>query len=223
MTMASDARQPVAIIVPFRSLSDGKSRLASVLSAQDRAALNRDMLLRVLDSALTVSPAVDVILISPDRQALDLVHGMHKRITILKQAADRPGLNSALDQATHVAGESGIATTVVLPADLPLIRSQDIEHLIRRDAPIVIAPDRHRRGTNGLMQRLDATNGQFSYQFGVDSYWRHLEESHRLGLDAATAVSLGVSFDLDTPEDLDQFETAHQDAAFRVVERVGCA
>jgi 2-phospho-L-lactate guanylyltransferase (CobY/MobA/RfbA family) len=54
------------------------------------------------------------------------------------------------------------------------------------------------------MQRIDATRGKFRYQFGIDSYHLHQEEAHRLGLDPASAVSLGTSFDLDTPGDLEE-------------------
>ncbi len=194
--------QPVAVVVPFRSLHNGKTRLAQVLDDAHREALNHGMLRHVVATALSVRPEVSVLVVSPDQEALDNLRRMDESILTLLQSPRLPGLNPALDQATQVATRAGATTVVVLPADLPLIRASDIENLIRRDAPVVIAPDRHRLGTNALMQRLDATRGEFRYQFGQDSYWKHMEESHRLGLDAATAVSLGVSFDLDTPDDL---------------------
>jgi 2-phospho-L-lactate guanylyltransferase len=91
---------------------------------------------------------------------------------------------------------------LILPADLPLVASADIDNLLRRDAPVVIAPDRHGTGTNALMVRLDAFGEPFTFQFGEGSFGKHQDEAHRLGVDAVTAVSLGTSFDLDTPEDL---------------------
>jgi 2-phospho-L-lactate guanylyltransferase len=86
------------------------------------------------------------------------------------------------------------------------VSSADIDNLLRRDAPVVIAPDRHRLGTNALMVRLDAFGEPFIFQFGERSFGKHQDEAARLGADAVTAMSLGTSFDLDTPEDLAQLD-----------------
>jgi 2-phospho-L-lactate/phosphoenolpyruvate guanylyltransferase len=195
-------RQPATIVVPFRSMREGKSRLSSVLSQREREELNRSMLEGVLGAALEVEQHPQVLVVSPDEVALHEARMIDSRIETLVQGPDVHGLNGALEQATRVAIDAGSRVVVVIPADLPLIRGSDIENLLRRDAPVVIAPDRHRQGTNGLMQRIDATRGHFRYQFGIDSYHHHQEEAHRLGLDPVTAVSLGTSFDLDTPGDL---------------------
>ncbi|CAN5774250.1 2-phospho-L-lactate guanylyltransferase [soil metagenome] len=196
-------KQPAAIIVPIRSIVEGKSRLSAVLSQSEREQLNRSMLKRVLDAALGVQQLPHVLVVSPDESSLHEVRMIDSRIETVFQEAHAVGLNGALELATNVAIDAGARMVVVVPADLPLIRGADIENLLRRDAPVVIAPDRHRQGTNGLMQRIDATRGNFRYQFGIDSYHLHQQASHRLGLDAVTAVSLGTSFDLDTPGDLE--------------------
>lgn len=195
--------QPATIIVPFRSMIEGKSRLSTVLSQQEREQLNRSMLKGVIEAALDVNQQPRVLVVSPDESTLHEVRMIDSRIETVFQEPQVIGLNGALELATTVAIDGGARMVVVAPADLPLIRGADIENLLRRDAPIVIAPDRHRQGTNGLMQRIDATRGNFRYQFGIDSYHLHQQESHRLGFDAVTAVSLGTSFDLDTPADLE--------------------
>ncbi|CAN5769198.1 2-phospho-L-lactate guanylyltransferase [soil metagenome] len=214
--------QPVSVIVPFRSLHNGKTRLARVLDDVHREALNHGMLRHVVATSLSVRPEVSVLVVSPDQEALDIMRQLDESILTVLQSPLLPGLNPALEQATQVATGAGSTTVVVLPADLPLIRASDIENLIRRDAPVVVAPDRHRLGTNALMQRLDATRGEFRYQFGQDSYWKHMEESHRLGLDAATAVSLGVSFDLDTPDDLLELGERRVAEVSQIEEAVRC-
>ncbi len=192
-----------AIIIPFRSLRDGKSRLSTVLEPLDRSALNHRMLFGVVRAALEVRSAPRVIVITPDDDAIAELEGTFDgKLTLLRQPDRERGLNAALSQATTFALGRRSRTIVVIPADLPLLRANDIENLLRRDAPVVVAPDRHRSGTNGLMQRIDATHGEFVYHFGPDSFRLHLNEAHRLGLDAATAVAMGISFDLDTPSDL---------------------
>jgi 2-phospho-L-lactate guanylyltransferase len=80
-----------------------------------------------------------------------------------------------------------------------------VRNLLRRDAPVVLAPDRHGTGTNALMLRLG--NGpddgrDFAFHFGPGSYALHVDEAHRLGLDVATSLTAGTALDLDTPDDL---------------------
>jgi 2-phospho-L-lactate guanylyltransferase len=74
----------------------------------------------------------------------------------------------------------------------------------------VLAPDRHGTGTNALLLRCDpaADGPAFRFHFGPDSYARHVDEAHRLGLDVVTAITAGTALDLDTPEDLDRVLSA---------------
>jgi 2-phospho-L-lactate guanylyltransferase len=208
------------IVIPFRSLTEGKSRLSNVLDPIQRVQLNQELLERVVRAVLEADAEPEIVVVSPDREALDRIAGLDPRVEPLWQPDHVVGLNPALEIATARAIERRARTVAILPADLPLIRATDIDHLLRRDAPVVIAPDRRRSGTNGLMQRIDATRGAFRYRFGPDSYRLHQEESHRLGLDAATAVALGISFDLDTPDDLDDWTSLA--GVLPVESRVGC-
>jgi 2-phospho-L-lactate guanylyltransferase len=191
-----------AIVIPIRSLSDGKTRLSPVLDPAARSALTREMLDRVVRAALGTVSRAEVVVISPDPDALAEVGRVDPSIRLILQDSKRPGLNPALEQAATAMRESGVSTVLILPADLPLVSSADIDNLLRRDAPVVIAPDRHRMGTNALMVRLDAFGEPFVFQFGEESFGKHQDEAGRLGVDAVTATAPGTSFDLDTPEDL---------------------
>ena len=200
---------PASIVIPIRSLSNGKTRLSAVLDPNARAAMTRQMLERVVCAALGSISRADVLVISPDPDALADVGRLDPSIRLLYQDPANPGLNPALEQAAAAVRETGGSAMLILPADLPLIVSADIDNLLRRDAPVVIAPDRHGSGTNALMVRLDAFGEPFVFQFGTDSYAKHHDEAARLGVDAMTAVSLGTSFDLDTPEDLQELDSMH--------------
>lgn len=195
-----------AIVIPIRSLSDGKTRLSPVLDPAARAALTREMLDGVVRAALGTLSRAEVVVISPDPDALAEVGRIDPSIRLVLQSPSRPGLVPALDQAAEYVRRLGVSTVLILPADLPLVSTADIDNLLRRDAPVVIAPDRHRTGTNALMVRLDAFGERFGFQFGVGSFGKHQDEAARLGVDAVTATSIGTSFDLDTPEDLLQLD-----------------
>jgi 2-phospho-L-lactate guanylyltransferase len=195
-----------AIVIPIRSLSDSKTRLSPVLDPAARSALTREMLDRVVRAALGAVSRAEVVVISPDPDALAEVGRVDPSIRLILQDSKRPGLNPALEQVATAMRESGVSTILILPADLPLVSSADIDNLLRRDAPVVIAPDRHRMGTNALMVRLDAFGEPFVFQFGEESFGKHQDEAARLGVDAVTATAPGTSFDLDTPEDLAQLD-----------------
>jgi 2-phospho-L-lactate guanylyltransferase len=195
-----------AIVIPIRSLSDSKTRLSPVLDPAARSALTREMLDRVVRAALGAVSRAEVVVISPDPDALAEVGRVDPSIRLILQDSKRPGLNPALEQAATAMRELGVSTILILPADLPLVSSADIDNLLRRDAPVVIAPDRHRMGTNALMVRLDAFGEPFVFQFGEESFGKHQDEAARLGVDAVTATAPGTSFDLDTPEDLAQLD-----------------
>ena len=129
-------RQPATIIIPFRSMVEGKSRLSPVLSQREREELNRRMLEGVIAAALEVEQHPQVLIVSPDETTLHEVRMIDPRLETLVQDPKMDGLNGALEQATKAAIEAGSRVVVVVPADLPLIRGSDIANLLRRDAPV---------------------------------------------------------------------------------------
>lgn len=192
-------------IVPIRSLVGGKTRLASVLSLDERSMLTRRMLRVVVSAALTSAIIDSVVVVSPDPAVLDLAESLDPAVVPLRQPAEMPGLNPAIAEGVAYAVSQRAAAALILFGDLPLLTGDDVRHLLRRDAPIVIAPDRHGTGTNALMLRLGSGSddgGAFAFHFGPDSYAKHLDEADRLGLDVATSLTAGTALDLDTPDDL---------------------
>ena len=194
----------IVALVPVRSLSSGKTRLANVLSPDARESLMRHMVTGVIRAAFCSEAVTGVVVVSPDADVLELASSM-PRVTPIRQPADIPGLLPGLDLGRARAEVMRASGLLVLFGDLPLLDGSDIRHLVRRAMPVVIAPDRHGSGTNALLLRLSAvsTGERFAFQFGESSYARHVAEAHRLGLDVATSISAGTSFDLDTPGDLD--------------------
>lgn len=193
------------VLVPIRSLTGGKTRLASALTPDARATLTRRMLARVVDAAIESGTVETVLVISPDPAALDLAAALDPRVVAVPQDPDVSGLNGAIEQGRIWATTHRAGSYLVLFGDLPLLDADDVKNLVRRDAPVVIAPDRHGAGTNALLLRLGAVDphqAPFRFGFGVGSYANHVDEAHRLGLEVAVSLTPGTAFDLDTPEDL---------------------
>ena len=186
-------------VVPVKPFYRGKSRLAGVLSTEDRVALNRCFLESIVQ-ALTAVPAIEhVLVVSRDPQVLALARSRGAR-TLLEHGSQ--DLNLALGMAAAVVKKFTGNAILVIPADLPLVGAEDIRILVDNSpaAPFVrIAPDRHRRGTNAL---LFSPIGSFPFSYGPDSFQRHCDLALRVGMKVEVVDMPALALDIDLPEDL---------------------
>ncbi|HEX7973353.1 MAG TPA: 2-phospho-L-lactate guanylyltransferase [Anaerolineales bacterium] len=187
-------------IVPVKPLRRGKSRLAEVLTEDERADLNQRLLAHTLDTLTAIQEIEHVLVVSRDPAALALARE-HGARTVQENGA--PQLNVALTRATVVVKNYTTRGVLIVPADLPLITPEDVRAILDRtkDPPVVVvAPDRHRQGTNAL---LVCPVGLIQYDFGPGSFRRHCERALQAGarLEVLDLPSLGL--DVDLPEDLD--------------------
>jgi 2-phospho-L-lactate guanylyltransferase len=187
-------------IVPVKPLRRGKSRLAGILSEDERTELNRSLLQNTLKTFADIREVEEVLVISRDPQALAIARQFGAR-TVREDG--QPELNTALKRATVVAQVYATRGVLVLPADLPLVTREDVLTLIEHagEPPsVVIAPDRHGTGTNAL---LISPTGLIEYDFGENSFERHCQQARTAGarLEIVNLPTLGL--DLDLPEDLE--------------------
>lgn len=198
-------------IVPVKPLRRGKSRLAGTLSEDERAELNQSLLQHTMQTLTDIKELEQVLVISRDPHALTIAR-QHGARTVREDG--QPQLNTALTRATVVAKVHATRGVLILPADLPLITREDVLTLIEKagEPPVVvIAPDRHGKGTNAL---LISPSGLIDYDFGENSFQRHCERARRAGarLEIVDLPSLGL--DLDLPEDLELIRELEKTAAF---------
>ena len=187
-------------IVPVKPLRRGKSRLSGALSEDERTELNRALLEHTLTTLSDLKEVEQVLVVSRDPQALKIAHN-HGARTVRENG--QPHLNTALTRASVIAQVYATRGVLVLPADLPLVTREDIIALLDRAGRppvVVIAPDRHGRGTNALLM---SPPGLIKFDFGGNSFARHCEQVKAAGarLEIVDLPTLGL--DLDLPEDLE--------------------
>jgi 2-phospho-L-lactate guanylyltransferase len=187
-------------IVPVKPLQRGKSRLAGVLTQEERLDLNRRLLAHTMDTLTAIPDIEHVLVISRDQAALALAREYGAR-TVQEHGA--PQLNIALTRATIVAQTYATRGVLIIPADLPLITPEDIQTLLAHaaDPPVVvISPDRRRQGTNAL---LVCPAGVIEYAFGPGSFQRHCTRARQAGAHLEICELPSLALDMDLPEDLE--------------------
>ena len=198
-------------IVPVKPLRHGKSRLAGTLTEDQRTELNRALLQHTLETLSELKEVDGVLVVSRDPHALTVARS-HGARTVQENGQSQ--LNTALKRATIGAQVYATRGVLVLPADLPLISKEDILELIKRAAEppvVVIAPDRHGKGTNAL---LISPPGLIEYDFGENSFQRHCARAKNAGarLEIVELPSLGL--DLDIPEDFELIKNLESTITF---------
>ena len=187
-------------IVPVKPLRRGKSRLAGLLSEEQRTCLNRYLLEHTLTILNQISGIEHTLVVSRDPAALALTRSMGGR-TVLEDGA--PQFNTAIKRATIVAQAQGARAVLILPADLPLVEPSDLEALLRQGqtAPVVvIAPAQRLDGTNGLFIN---PAGLIEYGDGPGSFTRHCQRATEASATLVVVNSERIGLDLDLPEDLE--------------------
>ncbi|MHB1654094.1 MAG: 2-phospho-L-lactate guanylyltransferase [Desulfitobacteriaceae bacterium] len=187
----------IIAIVPFKGDNNCKSRLKPVLTPEERVSITRIMYARVLHTLKTTARISGRFLVSGENQEFRNLAAANS-FTVLPDNGE--GLNSNIKRALLLAKANGFRQALIVPTDLPLISSHDIEALIelgdKYDA--VIVPSKEGTGTNSLLVPLKL---DFSPSFGPDSFNKHIEILQKMGLTVGVYWAVGLSFDLDTPED----------------------
>lgn len=178
-----------AVVVPIRSFTAAKTRLASVLSDAERRALARHCAKVVLRAAQPLT----VYVVCDDAEVAEWArtHGA----SVVSPGIS--GLNEAAAAGRAAARDDGYRSAIIVHADLPRVES--LVPLTTEDADVVIVPDRHGDGTNALVV---PTGGEFDFRYGPGSSDAHRHEAARLGLTWRLLQRADVALDLDTIDDL---------------------
>ena len=164
---------------PSQTITAGKSRLAGTFSEDERAELNRILLQHTIQTLTDLKEIEQVLVVSRDLSALALARDLGART--VQEDDGAPSLNTALKRATVVAQVTPRVASSIIPADLPLLNQNDVKALLAHSMNlpvVVIAPDRHQKGTNALL--LSPSN-IIEYDFGEGSFERHCERGKKAG------------------------------------------
>jgi 2-phospho-L-lactate/phosphoenolpyruvate guanylyltransferase len=191
------------ILVPVKNLVDAKQRLSPLLSPAERFALAQAMCEDVLQALAQWQRRPAVAVVTRDSFARDLAARFNFEVV----ADDNSGETSAIEVATAVCRERGAGSTLVVPADIPLIDSTELQRILdcAPSGGTVLVPDAAGRGTNAAWR---SPGDLFPLRFGNDSFLPHLASAKATGLPCVVLELPGIARDVDRPEDLRELAAA---------------
>jgi 2-phospho-L-lactate guanylyltransferase len=186
------------ILVPVKDLRNAKQRLSPSLTPEERTALARAMVEDVYDALVPFAGSPGVGIVSGDSWASQQAKA--RKFTIILDDA-QAGETAAIEMATSFCGGQGSDFSVVFPADIPLITSEEIRAVLdlMPERGCVIVPAADNRGTNAILRRpFDV----IPLRFGNDSFQPHLAAARATGHEVIVREFPGIGLDVDRPDDL---------------------
>ncbi len=187
-------------ILPVKRFERAKQRLGVTVADPLRLDLARAMVGDVL-TALHRCGSIDLIVVVTSEQSVAAAASYQGALVIEDSAQD--GQSAAVMLGLERALADGAERALCIPGDCPALDSAELDALLLtedRSGEVVIVPDRHGTGTNGLL--LTPPNA-IAPSFGPGSYARHNELAKAAGLPCRIERPASLLLDIDTGEDLE--------------------
>ena len=186
------------ILIPVKNVGSAKQRLAPVAGQPARTALAQAMLRDVVAAVVSWVGHPPAALVTSDPFAVALA-----RDSGLQVISDPSNVSetSAIEMATAFCLSHGTPWTMVIPADIPLMKGWELKRLLDAAPPegTLLVPAADGRGTNAVFRR---PAGLFPLRFGNDSFQPHLAAARATGKPVVVIESPGIALDVDNPAEL---------------------
>jgi 2-phospho-L-lactate guanylyltransferase len=192
-----------AAIVPVKRFDRAKSRLGESVADALRGQLARAMVADVL-SALERTTEIERTYVVSCEPSMAQTAREHRALLV----ADRRelGQSAAVTLGVQRALADGVRRVLCIPGDCPALDPHELDALLGTEsanapqAQVVIVPDRHGSGTNGL---LLCPPDAIEPGFGTDSCKRHRSLARAAGVSCRVERPASLLLDIDTGADLD--------------------
>ena len=188
-------------VLPVKNPADSLTRLAGLLSPEEREELARRMYYRTLAVLGTVSRIDELIIVSTDHTVLDAARSAGAHVL---EEADQVSHSSSAERGSAMALDLGAKTVLSAAIDVPLAAPIEYEELLEiasflEPRGLIVVPSLDGTGTNALVRTPPDV---IVSSFGPGSFVRHESAGIRAGADVRAMRPPGVVLDLDTPDDL---------------------
>lgn len=187
-------------VLPVKSFARAKQRIAQAAEGEARQTLAEAMVGDVLAALGRVGGLDAVIVVTAEPRARALAAELGAQVIHDGREA---GQSVAAELGVAAARAGGAHRALLVPGDCPALDPAEVERLLvdgLRNAPgVIIVPDRHGHGTNGL---LLCPPDAVAPAFGPGSFARHAATAHAAGASVRVMPVPSLGLDVDTPDDL---------------------
>ena len=193
-------------IIPIKSLEEGKKRLKPFLSPKERRGLILSLLKDVLTAATNSKLSDKTLLVTPDSEIVKITQNWnYPKLEYLIEPVAK-GINQAIENALKSCISQNISSILIIPADIPLVKSNDIDELIHlghsKDS-IIVVPSHRKDGTNAFYQKLPHV---VNVWYGEDSFQKNLESISKQDISYLVLEKNVFALDIDLKEDLEKIQ-----------------
>ena len=217
-----------ALLIPVKDPANAKTRLAELLSEDERTRLAWAMFEDVSRAIATARKPDRVVMVTSFARAIERAPELGWDVLIEEKQISE---SASVDWASRVLSESGFDMVMRLPADLPLVRAEDIDELLSvplHSPGALIVPSREGTGTNAIIRTPPPL---FPSRFGPNSFTLHKQEAASVGVECVIVNNARIALDIDEPGDVElllesargteTFDTLVQMGAFERLLRLG--
>jgi 2-phospho-L-lactate/phosphoenolpyruvate guanylyltransferase len=199
--IGSGAVMRTAAILPVKRFSRAKQRLGASVADAMRADLARAMVGDVL-SALESCASIELTVVVTDERSVAAAARYLGAVVI--EDAPQDGQSAAVALGISQAVALDAERVLCVPGDCPALEPAELDALLAEDdggsaASVVIVPDRHGTGTNGLLLTPPTA---IDPSFGTGSCERHRQLARAAGAACRLERPPSLLLDVDTGEDL---------------------
>ncbi len=191
------AIQTAWALVPIKPFATAKSRLEGLLTRPECARLAEEMARDVLRALYTAPEISGIAILSTEPRLAALAEVANARLYAEQAGED---YRTALGRVAADLESQGARRLLVVPADLPLLSSGDVQQLLAGHiSGVTVCPAAADGGTNGLLLSPPTA---IPFLYGPASAQRHLAAAAAAGVAARSADITAFARDVDSPDDV---------------------
>lgn len=186
-------------LVPIKSFLGAKKRLAEALDVATRQALVRAMAEDVIGELRKVSGLSGILIATRSEEVRTFV--AEQQVECWEDPIDAD-LSTALDAAAaHLVSAYSADSVMILPCDVPLVRSETLNQALSQHHGLTLASDDKGEGTNLL---IATPPNLIDFCYDGHGFQVHRERGLALGIDVQIIEDDRIQLDVDSPRDLER-------------------
>jgi 2-phospho-L-lactate guanylyltransferase len=191
-------------VLPIKSLTNVKTRLATALLPSERIELFRFMMHDVFSALMEVEEIERTVVVTRDPEVRDIATRFN---AVILEEASNDDHTAAVGRASQWLVSRGANCFLQVPADIPGVTARELNNVltVHRAKPrpaFTISPSHDYGGSNCVVCSPPAV---IELSFGEDSFRRHVRDARAAGVELSIVHQPGIALDIDYPQDLVNF------------------